>query len=175
MTDMKSAPCCKRYASQSFIPAILAMAYHWLVGSSGPVSYSVIGCGANLGKMHDEPRNKFFCAPVSYVLRITLSAIARLSAIKFRIRAVGVYATDLAGRKENGVRLGFCHPPIDLFPRLKSKSRRFSVRISQPSEPRRRTIAESSRCVARHVYPLVGSRTARLKHSFRIPILGELL
>ena len=48
---MKSAPCCRRYASQSLMPAILAMAYGSFVGSSVPVSNdsSWIGCGANFG------------------------------------------------------------------------------------------------------------------------------
>ncbi len=51
MTEMKSAPSWRRRAWQSFIAAILATAYHWLVGSSGPVrmASSLMGCGACLG------------------------------------------------------------------------------------------------------------------------------
>ena len=56
MAEMKSAPCCRRNAWQSLIPAILAMAYHSFVGSRGPVrsASSTIGCCANLGseKLH---------------------------------------------------------------------------------------------------------------------------
>ena len=51
MTLMKSEPYWRRQAWQSLIPAILAMAYHWLVGSSGPVRRysSLSGCGRELG------------------------------------------------------------------------------------------------------------------------------
>ena len=47
----ESLRCCRRRASQSKIPTILAMAHHWFVGSRGPVSKaaSSIGWGANLG------------------------------------------------------------------------------------------------------------------------------
>ena len=46
IAEMKSHPYCLRYAWHSLMPAILAIAYHSLVGSSGPVSScsSVIGC-----------------------------------------------------------------------------------------------------------------------------------
>ena len=48
---MASKPCCRRSASHSLMPVILAIAYHSLVGSSGTVSSasSRIGCSANLG------------------------------------------------------------------------------------------------------------------------------
>jgi len=51
IAEMKLHPYCRRYAWHNLMPAIFAIAYDSLVGSSGPVSSasSAIGCGASRG------------------------------------------------------------------------------------------------------------------------------
>src|SRR6185295_1349655 len=51
ITEIALKPYWRAYAWHILMPAILATAYHWFVGSSGPVSSddSFSGCGASRG------------------------------------------------------------------------------------------------------------------------------
>ena len=58
MAVRKFAPCWRRYASQSRMPASFATAYASLVGSTGPVhsDEALNGCGAAFGYTHELAR-----------------------------------------------------------------------------------------------------------------------
>jgi len=81
ITDIKFVPYCSLKYRQSFMAAILAIAYGSLVGSRGPDKRysSLSGCGASFGYMQDDPRFRSFLTPALYDAWMIFAAIVILS------------------------------------------------------------------------------------------------
>ena len=93
--------------------------------------------------MQDEPRNTSLPTPAAWAPRMTLRAIARLSAMKSgRIGVVGVNAADPGGRQEYGVGLVGREPALGLGLAGEIDIVPIGGEDLQASPARRRTIAE---------------------------------
>ena len=131
------------------MPAIFAMAYHSLVGSSGPVSSAfprsaAVRTSDRCRRSRETPSSRPASAGGSCDVRFDHQIVVK--EIR-RIRRVGENAADLCRSHEDGLRPRRCEKSGDLLWRTRSTSPRRAVMSAHPSQASRRRSADADHAV----------------------------